>query len=303
MKRLLLLGVLALASCGLAVAGGGPAAASTVVPAAATSPPPSASPSPTASPATSTASPAPATATQQASATPAPAPTTGVPTSSSPTTGESWAAALAILGAIGLGAGILWLVNRVHTLQKSLAQATIRRGGSVQVQTQSTTGGGKELGEAAGTPAPLTITGPDEVQVNTPGEFIVEPVDNPQWGVTGISAYARDLKDPRTFVFTPHEEKDAVTIGVSGSAGRSGSKTVRVLPAVPPAPFVLELVVRNWGLVLIAVAVVFGAIALGLTGHLTGGNFVALVAPVAALLGVTAATAGRSGGGDGAKQK
>jgi hypothetical protein len=197
----------------------------------------------------------------------------------------------------------LWLVNRVHMLQKSLAQATIRRGGSVQVETQSTTGGGKELGVVAGTPAPLTITGPDEVQVNTPGEFIVEPVGNPEWSVTGISAYARDLKDPRTFVFTPHEEKDAVTIGVSGGAGRSGSKTIRVLPAAPPAPFVLELVVRNWGLVLVAVAVVFGAIALGLTGHLTGSNFVALVAPVAALLGVAAATAGRSGGGDGAKQK
>jgi hypothetical protein len=55
-------------------------------------------------------------------------------------------------------------------------------------------------------------------------------------------------------------------------------------------------VTRHWGLVLIAIAVVFGAIALGLTGHLDGGNFVALVAPLAALLGVAATAAGRTGG-------
>jgi len=291
MKFLLLLGflALALALCGVAVAAGEPVAACTVTLTSAIAPAAS----------TSAASPAPANTTQQASLTPTPSPTTGAPANSSPTVGESWAAALAILGAIGLGSGILWLVNRAHALQKTIAQATIRRGGTAQVSLQSAAGH-NEVAPAGGT---LTITGPDEVQMNTAGEFTVEPVENPEWSVSGISAYARDLKGPRTFVFTPQEQKDAITIGVRGVGGRSGSKTVKVLPTAAPSPFVLELVVRNWGLVLVAVVVVFGAIALGLTGHLTGVNFVALVAPLAALLGVAAATSGRSGGGDGARQR
>jgi hypothetical protein len=38
---------------------------------------------------------------------------------------------------------------------------------------------------------------------------------------------------------------------------------------------------------------------MGVTGHLDGSNFVALVAPLAALLGVTAAVSDHGGGGGG----
>ena len=67
-----------------------------------------------------------------------------------------------------------------------------------------------------------------------------------------------------------------------------------MLPAEAATPFVVRLFVRNWGLIVVANVVVFGAIALGLAGRLDGANFVALVAPLAALLGVTTAGGPRS---------
>lgn len=78
--------------------------------------------------------------------------------------------------------------------------------------------------------------------------------------------------------------------------GRNGEKAVKIVAAAK-APFVFRIAVRNWGLLVVAVFIVAGAIALGVTGHLDGGNFVALVAPLAALLGVAAATGDRGGGG------
>jgi hypothetical protein len=93
---------------------------------------------------------------------------------------------------------------------------------------------------------------------------------------------------------TPHEEKADVTLKVTDGT-TSGEKRVKILAAAKSS-FVVRLAVRHWGLVVVAVAIVFGAIALGVTGHLDGGNFVALVAPLAALLGVTAAVSERDGG-------
>jgi hypothetical protein len=214
-----------------------------------------------------------------------------------PTTGESWAAAVAVVGAIGISAGILWLVNRAHAVQQSLAQSVVRRGGTAQVVVETASGRENVAVDD------IVITGPDQVQVNTAGEFNVpDTTADPEWSVSGISAYARGLKGPRTLVFTPHEPQDGVEISVRSGA-RTGRTAVAVLPANPPLPFALRLAVRSWGLVLVAVVVVFGAVALGLTGHLDGANFVALVAPLAALLGVTAAASGRSGdeGDTGAK--
>jgi uncharacterized membrane protein YgcG len=88
-----------------------------------------------------------------------------------------------------------------------------------------------------------------------------------------------------------------VTIKVTDGTS-NGEKPVRIVAAAKPS-FVARFAVRNWGLVVVAVAIVFGAIALGVTGHLDGGNFVALVAPLAALLGVTAAVSERGGSGGG----
>ena len=205
-----------------------------------------------------------------------------------PSTGESWVAAVALLGAVGISMGILWLVNRAHTVQQSLAQSVVRRGGTAQTALE--TASGREHAAVD----EIVITGPSQLPMNTAGEFSVpDSVTAAEWSVSGISSYARSLKGPRTFVFTPYEQGDGVEITVA-AGGRKGRTALSVLPATPALPFVLRLAVRSWGLVLVAVVVVLGAVALGLTGHLDGANFVALVAPLAALLGVTVATSERS---------
>ena len=78
------------------------------------------------------------------------------------------------------------------------------------------------------------------------------------------------------------------------SGDKVAKKAFKVSPAPKPPAFVLQVATRSWGLIVVAIAVVFGAVALGLTGRLDGGNFVARVAPLAALLGVTSIGGGRN---------
>ena len=220
--------------------------------------------------------------------------TTTTASGDEPTKGESFAALVAILGGIFVSVAVVWLVSRAHDIQARLAAASLARGGSVRVVTSSA-GAGRELAPA--TPDTISITGPDQVAEDTAGEFTVDrAVTHPTWSVSGIGSFTQLLKDDdHTFLFTPHEQKADVKVKVTDGT-KTGEKPVEILAAANPS-FVLRVVVRNWGLVVVAVAIVFGAIALGVTGHLDGGNFVALVAPLAALLGVTAAVSERDGSG------
>jgi len=219
---------------------------------------------------------------------------------------NAWVASLALIGAVGLGGGILLLVNQAHSTQREIALRSLRQGRPVQIQVPSA--GGLETARADR----LMITGPDELAVNTVGEYSV-PVGQPNldWSVQGIKVFGGTPKDDHTYLFTPHEISDAVTVHVQSENGQA-DKQVKILPApradgasgsgtaeAAAVPVVVRLVVRNWGLVLVAVAIVFGAVALAVVGRLDGGNFVALVAPLAALLGVTAVSGGGGSGGSG----
>ena len=66
------------------------------------------------------------------------------------------------------------------------------------------------------------------------------------------------------------------------------------IPAVTP-----RLLLQDWPIVTVAVLVAGFAAALVALGSLAAGNFVALVAPMAAVLGVPAATRKTGGGGPG----
>ncbi len=223
------------------------------------------------------------------------APTTAVaPTNDEPTDMESWAALVAILGAIIVGAAVVVMVDRAHRAQEELAAAALARGTPVTSSTTSATasGGFEALVDA------LAITGPDRLVVGESGAYSVEAsVENPTWRLSGITAYAQRLASAHELVLTPNEAIAELTVIVEAGT-QIGQKTVKVDPAPKPPAFVIQLATRSWGLVVVATAVVFGAVALGLTGHLDGGNFVALVAPLAALLGVTSIREGRSEGGD-----
>jgi hypothetical protein len=60
----------------------------------------------------------------------------------------------------------------------------------------------------------------------------------------------------------------------------------------PTPPFTLRLFLQGWGLVAVAVVIVGFAGALAALGTLTSSDFIALVAPLAAVLGVVAAVRG-----------
>ena len=81
-----------------------------------------------------------------------------------------------------------------------------------------------------------------------------------------------------------------------GLTERRETKAVTAVPDVTPAasPFPLRLFLHGWGLVVVAVLVVGFAGALDALGNLTSGDFIALVVPLTALLGVLAAVRGAS---------
>ena len=75
-----------------------------------------------------------------------------------------------------------------------------------------------------------------------------------------------------------------------GLTERRETKSVTAVPDVTPAasPFPLRLFLHGWGLVVVAILVIGSAGALDALGNLTAADFIALVVPLTALLGVIA---------------
>jgi hypothetical protein len=79
-----------------------------------------------------------------------------------------------------------------------------------------------------------------------------------------------------------------------GLTERRETKSVTAVPdvtAVAP-PFTLRLFLQGWGLVVVAVLIVGFAGALDALGNLSSSDFIALVVPLTALLGVLAVVRG-----------
>ena len=79
-----------------------------------------------------------------------------------------------------------------------------------------------------------------------------------------------------------------------GMTERRATKPITAVADVtsPTPPFTLRLFLQGWGLVAVAVVIVGFAGALAALGTLTPSDFIALVAPLAAVLGVVAAVRG-----------
>jgi hypothetical protein len=73
-----------------------------------------------------------------------------------------------------------------------------------------------------------------------------------------------------------------------GMTETRGMKSITAVPDVtdPAPPFTLRLFLHGWGLVAVAVLIVGFAGALDALGNLASSDFIALVAPLAALLAV-----------------
>ncbi len=155
-------------------------------------------------------------------------------------------------------------------------------------------GGGR--GSTTARAAKLAIEGPDTVVVGEQVRYRVRPTTvgtAVTWAAGGGSvAQAPDPTHPDELLLIA-DQPGTLMLHVrvrEGLSERRETKTVTAVPDVTPAasPFPLRLFLHGWGLVVVAILVIGFAGALDALGNLTSADFIALVVPLTALLGVIA---------------
>jgi len=159
---------------------------------------------------------------------------------------------------------------------------------------------------AAGTKAAkLVIDGPETVVVGDQVRYRVRPPadGNAVTWVAGGGAVSQapDPARPDELLLVA-DQPGSLMLHVrvrEGLTERRETKAVTAVPDVTPAapPFPLRLFLHGWGLTVIAILVIGFAGALDALGNLTSADFIALVVPLTALLGVIAVARGTSESG------
>jgi hypothetical protein len=161
-------------------------------------------------------------------------------------------------------------------------------------------GGHGGRGAAAARPAKLVIEGPETVVVGEQVRYRVRPSavgTAVTWAAGGGSvSQAPDPTHPDELLLIA-DRPGTLMLHVRVREGlneRRETKSVTAVPDVTPAasPFPLRLFLHGWGLVVVAILVIGFAGALDALGSLTAADFIALVVPLTALLGVIAAVRG-----------
>jgi hypothetical protein len=230
-------------------------------------------------------------------------------------------AALLGLGAVGLGGAVVAMAWSVHVHQIRLAEQLARR---QLIVTQGTTAqeapavppiaaeavaakaaAGNAAGPKVAVPearatngtrtARLTIEGPETVVAGEQARFRVRPSATAQqvvtWAAGGGSVFqAPDPTHPDELLLIA-DEPGSLMVSVrvrEGLTERRETKTVTAVPDVTEVvpPFTLRLFLHGWGLVAVAVVIIGFAAALDALGTLSSSDFIALVVPLTALLGV-----------------
>jgi hypothetical protein len=161
-------------------------------------------------------------------------------------------------------------------------------------------GGHGTRGAAAARAAKLVIDGPQTVVVGEQVRYRVRPSavgTAVTWAAGGGSvSQAPDPAHPDELLLIADRPGNLMLhVRVrEGLTERRETKAVTAVPDVTPAasPFPLRLFLHGWGLVVVAILVTGFAGALDALGNLTSGDFIALVVPLTALLGVLAAVRG-----------
>jgi hypothetical protein len=157
-------------------------------------------------------------------------------------------------------------------------------------------------GAAAARPGKLVIEGPETVVVGEQVRYRVRPSavgTAVTWAAGGGSvSQASDPAHPDELLLIA-DRPGTLMLHVrvrEGLTERRETKSVTAVPDVTPAasPFPLRLFLHGWGLVVVAVLVIGFAGALDALGNLTAADFIALVVPLTALLGVIAVVRGAS---------
>ena len=215
-------------------------------------------------------------------------------------------AALLGLGAAGLAGAVVAMAWNVHVRQMRLAEQLARRQFIVAGESgpAGNQGGGDADGAAervngTGQSPPVVIDGPDTVVTGQQARYRVRPSGSRKvvaWAVGGGSvSQAPDPGQPDELLLIAAKPGD-LTIIVrvrDGMTERRGTKSVTAVPDMTPAPpFTLRLFLQGWGLVVVAVLIAGFAAALNALGNLSSADFIALVAPLGAVLAVVAVARG-----------
>jgi hypothetical protein len=157
-------------------------------------------------------------------------------------------------------------------------------------------------GGSAARPGKLDIEGPETVVVGEQVRYRVRPSavgTAVTWAAGGGSvSQAPDPAHPDELLLIA-DRPGSLMLHVrvrEGLTERRETKSVTAVPDVTPisSPFPLRLFLHGWGLVVVAILVIGFAGALDALGNLTAADFIALVVPLTALLGVIAVVRGAS---------
>jgi hypothetical protein len=239
--------------------------------------------------------------------------------------GQSVVAGLLGLGAAGVAGAVVAMAWSVHVHQIQLARLLTRReaGGPAEdaVAAHAANGNGtlahvtngngvprppddtRETAPRAGpaSPAPPTaIEGPDSVVTGELARYRVRRSSTQQvvaWAAGGGSvSQAADPAHPDDLLLVA-ERPGNLTVSVRLREGLTERRETKAVTAVDDPegagirqPVTLRLFLQDWPLVTVAVLVIGFAGALVALGSLAAADFVALVAPLAALLAVVATT-------------
>jgi len=226
--------------------------------------------------------------------------------------GHPVVAGLLGLGSAGLAAGVVAMTWSVHARQIRLAEVLARRQfittapapapGLTDPDTRPEEdvrpgeGGRPVNGHARA----AVIDGPETVVTGEQARYRVRSANDGKvvsWAVGGGSvAQAPDPAHPDELLLIA-DQPGHLTISVrvrEGMTERRETKAVAVMAEVPAPgpPFTLRLFLHGWGLVVAAILIAGLAGALAALGTLTSADFIALVAPITALLGMAAVVRG-----------
>ena len=205
-------------------------------------------------------------------------------------------------GHAGAEAALGQVQETLETVGAREAQAGQKAQGTQGAQGGQSGNGGHGTRGGSARPGKLVIDGPETVVVGEQVRYRVRPSavgTAVTWAAGGGSvSQAPDPTHPDELLLIA-DRPGSLMLHVrvrEGLTERRETKSVTAVPDMTPAasPFPLRLFLQGWGLVVVAVLVIGFAGALVALGNLTSADFIALVIPVTALLGVLAAVRGTS---------